>query len=187
MKSALKRIGHVIKNNEFFPVDITAGITLLTGIIILLGLTIFSWNLTKTTTYERNLAAFETLAKDNEQALTHRIESYRQSLDSGAALFASSDRVTQKDWKTFVDILKIEETLPGINGIGFIEQILRSQESQYLKDASARGVNDFVVHPRTQWSEVLPILVSNRDQGSGAGGSSNRLRAWHSCHLRTGQ
>ena len=131
MKSALKRMGHVIKNNEFFPVDITAGITLLTGIIILLGLTIFSWNLT--------------------------------------------------------NILKIEETLPGINGIGFIEQILRSQESQYLKDASARGVHDFVVHPRTQWSEVLPILVSNRDQGSGAGGSSNRLRAWHSCHLRTGQ
>lgn len=157
MKSAWKRISRVIRYNEFFPVDFTAGITLFLSVTILLGVTIFSWNLTKTTTYERNLAAFETLSKDNEQALIHRIESYRQSLDSGAALFASSNLVTRDDWKTFVDILKIEETLPGINGIGFIEQVLRSQESAYVKDVSSRGVKGFAVHPRTQWSEILPI------------------------------
>lgn len=143
--------------HNFFAIDRTAGITLFLGIIFLLGVTVFSWNLTKTTTYERNLAAFKTLSKDSEQALTHRIESYRQSLDSGAALFAASDQVTLKDWKTFVSILKIEDTLPGINGIGYIEPVLRSRESEYVKILSKRGVNGFTVHPRTQWSEILPI------------------------------
>ncbi|AMO72163.1 CHASE domain-containing protein [Sphingorhabdus sp. M41] len=158
MTPFLKRIRRKLKYNEFFPVDLTAGITLVLGVTILLGVTIFSWLLTKTTTYERNHAAFETLSKDNEQALIHRIESYRQSLDSGAALFAASDLVTTDDWKTFVDILKIEETLPGINGIGFIEQVLRSQEREYVEDVRSRGVKDFAVHPRTQWSEILPIV-----------------------------
>lgn len=185
MKSPLRRIVRVLKYNEIFPLDFAAGITLFLGIFILIGVTIFSWNLTNTTTYERNFAAFETLAKDNELALTHRIESYRQSLDSGAALFASSDLVTRDDWKTFVDILKIDETLPGINGIGFIEQVLRSQEKQYLKDIASRGIEGFAVHPRTQWSEILPIsfiepMSLNKEAvGLDIGFEANRRAAAH--------
>ena len=115
-----KYIGSKAKAHGFFALDRTAAITLLLGIIVLLAVTIFSWNSTKTTTYERNLAAFKTLSTDSEQALIHRIESYRQSLDSGAALFATSDRVTIRDWQTFVGVLKIEETLPGKrNGMKF--------------------------------------------------------------------
>tara|TARA_R110000824_G_scaffold211072_3_gene397022 strand:+ start:5801 stop:8101 length:2301 start_codon:yes stop_codon:yes gene_type:complete len=183
MKSAFNRTGGTGRFNDFLRIDRTAGITLLLGIIVLLCATIFSWNLTKTTTYERNLAAFKTLSKDSELALTHRIESYRQSLDSGAALFASSDRVTKNDWKTFVDILKIEETLPGINGIGYIEQVLRSEETEYLKDLSSRGVSGFAVHPRTQWSEILPIayiepMASNKEAvGLDIGFEANRRSA----------
>ncbi|VWX58501.1 conserved hypothetical protein [Sphingorhabdus sp. 109] len=157
MELALKRIARRLGENEIFPMNITTGATLLFGTVILLAVTIFAWNLTKTTTYERNLAAFETLSKDSELALTHRIESYRQALDSGAALFAASERVEIGDWKTFVDILKIEETLPGINGIGYIEQILRSKEDVFLADLAARGVTDIEVYPQTQWSEILPI------------------------------
>ena len=115
MKFVVNRIARKLRDNETFPMNVTTGATLLFGTIVLLGVTIFAWNLTKTTTYERNLAAFETLSKDSELALTHRIESYRQALDSGAALFTSSDGVVKSDWETFVDILKIEETLPGIS------------------------------------------------------------------------
>jgi signal transduction histidine kinase/ActR/RegA family two-component response regulator len=158
MNLQFRRFGRATRFQELFPIDLTAGITLLLGIMVLLGVTIFAWSLTRTTTYERNLAAFETLSKDSELALTHRIESYRQSLDSGAALYAASSRVTQKDWKTFVDILRIEETLPGINGIGYIEQILRSGEREYLESLASRGVSNFAIHPRTQWSEILPIV-----------------------------
>lgn len=157
MNAALKQMTSKLRDNEIFPMNVAIGATLLFGTIVLLGVTIFAWNLTRTTTYERNLAAFETLSKDSELALTHRIESYRQALDSGAALFASSDRVMKSDWKTFIDILQIEETLPGINGIGYIEHVLRSRESAYLKDISSRGVTGLSVHPRTQWSEILPI------------------------------
>ncbi|WP_417613513.1 CHASE domain-containing protein [Parasphingorhabdus sp.] len=183
MKSVLKRAGRALQNNQLFPLDITAGLTLLLGTIILLGVTIFFWKVTQTQTYERNLAAFETLAKDNEQALNYRIESYRQSLDSGAGLFASSDQVTKDDWRTFVDILNIDETLPGINGIGYIERVLRSEEAQYLKNVGSRGVSDFVVHPKTQRREILPILyiepiAENREAvGLDIGFEANRRAA----------
>lgn len=163
--------------------DRTAAITLFLGIILLLGVTAFSWNLAKTTTYERNLAAFATLAKDSEQALLHRIESYRQSLDSGAALFAASDDVTLSDWKTFVDILKIEDTLPGISGIGFIEPVVRARQSEYLADLAVRGVQDVTVHPQTNRADILSIsyiepIANNREAvGLDIGFEENRRLA----------
>jgi signal transduction histidine kinase/ActR/RegA family two-component response regulator len=185
MKSEIKRIGRLLRYNEFFPIDLTTGATLLLGTIMLFGVTIFAWNLTTATTYERNLAAFETLSKDSELALTHKIESYRQSLDSGAALFAASDMVTKSEWKVFVDTLKIEDTLPGINGIGYIEQVLRSGESEYLDTLASAGVTGFSVHPRTQWSEILPIVfiepmsLNKGAVGRDIGFEANRRAAAH--------
>ena len=166
-----------------FALDRTAAITLFLGTIVLLCVTIVAWNSTKTTTYERNLAAFKTLSKDSEQALTHRIESYRQSLDSGAALFATSERVTISDWRTFVGVLKIEDTLPGINGIGYIEPILRSQEREYLADLAVRGITGLTVHPRTKWAEILsisyiePIATNKEAVGLDIGFEANRRAA----------
>jgi len=185
MKSAIRRIGRVLRHNEFFPIDLMTGSTLLLGTIMLSGVTVFAWNLTTATTYERNLAAFETLSKDSELALTHKIESYRQSLDSGAALFAASDMVTKSEWKVFVDTLKIEDTLPGINGIGYIEQVLRSGESDYLETLASAGVTGFAVHPRTQWSEILPIVfiepmsLNKGAVGRDIGFEANRRAAAH--------
>ncbi len=158
MKLLLNKIRQGGEPEEFFPIASTAMITLVLGIIILVCVTIFTWNLASTATYERNLAAFKTLSKDSELALTHRIESYRQSLDSGGALFAASGSVTNGDWKTFVDILRIEETLPGINGLGFIEPVSRADLSEYVKAVASRGVSDFAVHPPSQNAEVLPIV-----------------------------
>ena len=178
-----KIIDRAARSHDFLAIDRTAGITLLLGIILLLGVTIFSWNLTKITTYERNLAAFATLSKDSEQALTHRIESYQQSLDSGAALFAASELVTLKDWKTFVGILKIEERLPGFNGIGYIEPVLRSKQNEYLADLSVRGVNGVTVHPQTKRAEILsisyiePIAINKEAVGLDIGFEANRRSA----------
>lgn len=173
----------VPRSHNVFAIDRTAGFTLLLGVILLLGVTIFSWNLTKAKTFERNLAAFTTLSKDSEQALTHRIETYRQSLDSGAALFAASNLVTLEDWKTFVSILKVEETLPGINGIGYIEPVMRPREREYLESLSARGVYGATVHPQTNRSEILsisyiePISTNKEAVGLDIGFEANRRSA----------
>ena len=183
LNSKIKNTDPAAKSYGVFALDRTAAITLFLGMVVLLSATIFAWNSTKTTTLERNLAAFKTLSKDSEQALTHRIESYRQSLDSGAALFATSDRVTISDWKTFVGVLKIEDTLPGINGIGYIEPVLRSREREYLADLSARGVKQFAVHPRTKWAEILsisyiePISSNEEAVGLDIGFEANRRAA----------
>jgi len=68
---------------------------------------------------------------------------------------------------------------------GYIEQILRSGESEYLETLASAGVTGFAVHPRTQWSEILPIVfiepmsLNKGAVGRDIGFEANRRAAAH--------
>lgn len=127
------------------------------GLIVLLSITIAAWKMADANTYERNLAAFDALTADNGHAMRSRLDSYRQSLDGGAALFEASGSVSLDQWKAYVEVLNIKETLPGINGLGYIEPVQRSKIGNYLNSARNRGVQDITIHPSTELPEILSI------------------------------
>ena len=131
--------------------------TMVVGLLVLLGATLAAWKITTITTYERNLASFQTLAADSEQALRNRLSSYRQSLDGGAALFESSKEVSLREWKDYVDVLNLDSSLPGISGIGFIQQVKRSELPTFIAESRARGIPDIAIHPMTGKPDIFVI------------------------------
>ncbi len=126
-----------------------AGLTMasLIALLIPLGLTFYAWKWTSNVTFERNRTAFAALVDDNETALRHRLDAYLQALDGAAGLVEASDRVTVKEWRTYVTTLDIARTLPGINGIGFINAVDPNQLDSFLRSAKADGVENLAVHP----------------------------------------
>ena len=137
--------------------NLTVTFLALAGLLVLFGITIWMWKITTVTEYERQLAIFDTLTQDNEHAMRGRIDLYRQSLDGGAALFEATDVVSLEEWRSYVDVLDIEKTLPGINGIGFIMPVPRSKIEEYLEFGRNRGVGNITIHPVTDSPEILPI------------------------------
>lgn len=134
-----------------------AGRTTALGLLLLFGITLWAWQITSESNYDRNLAAFDALTADNGHAMRGRLDSYRQSLDGGAALFTASGSVTRDEWRTYVDVLNIETTLPGINGIGFIIPVDENAIPQYLEAARKQGINDLQIRPETDLQEKLSI------------------------------
>ena len=119
----------------------------LLSVILPLGVTFYAWVVMSDAIHKRNERAFATLAVDSEHALLYRLDSYRQSLDSGAGLFQASGRVTLPEWTAFVETLEIEESLPGINGIGFIESVKKADLPAFPARAVADGVEGMRIHP----------------------------------------
>ena len=109
--------------------------------------------------YDRSQASFESLATDSQQALEYRMQSYRQALDGGAALFEASEDVTLEDWRTYTSVLNLAQTLPGIAGIGFIEPVRSGEEREFLDSVAARGLDDFDIHPLTERDEKFVIVA----------------------------
>ncbi|MCD1641615.1 PAS domain S-box protein [Aurantimonas coralicida] len=121
----------------------------LLALIVPLALTLYAWKMTTEISEQKNQASFAVLAEDSLQALLHRISSYKQSLDGGSGLFLASASTTAQEWETFVEALNIEENLPGINGIGFIQPVGLGGLQSFLDQAFRDGVGPMQVHPDT--------------------------------------
>ncbi len=76
-----------------------------------------------------------------------RLNAHAQILRSGAALFDASDSVTRKEWHTFTLRQKVEQQLPGIQGIGFSLLIPHEQLAQHIEEIRNQGFPEYHVRP----------------------------------------
>ncbi len=116
---------------------------LIIGIVLTIAATIY------TKKYSETVAKREFALVCNEitTKITTRLHSHAQLLRSGASLFVTSDSVTRKDWKIFIESSKINKNLPGIQGIGFSVIIKKEQLQQHNQQIRKEGFPEYTVLP----------------------------------------
>lgn len=139
----------------------------LTVVVVSIVLTFYLWLSIGKTMHSKSQDSFRSIAEDNERALLHRMKNYEIVLEAGAGFYTADTRVTATDWQTFTEAMRIEETLPGINGVGFIEPVSRDNVNDFYDEMTARGHVDMRIHPETEDIELFIInmiepLVPNR-------------------------
>lgn len=90
--------------------------------------------------------------------ISTRLHSHAQLLRSGASLFATSDSVTRKDWKIFIERSKLNENLPGIQGVGFSVIIKKEQVQQHIQQIRKEGFPEYTVRPAGDREIYTPII-----------------------------
>ena len=85
--------------------------------------------------------------KELKAKISARLHNHALLLRSGSALIASSDTVTRKQWKAFVEAMRVEKNLQGIQGLGFAIIIPENQLQQYTRRIRGEGFPDFTVKP----------------------------------------
>ncbi|WP_296805121.1 CHASE domain-containing protein [Thiocapsa sp.] len=81
-----------------------------------------------------------------------RLAAHAQILRSGAALFAASEEVTRDEWRTFVAGLRLDDQMPGIQGVGFSLPIMPEQLQAHLDVVRREGFPDYRVWPEGERS-----------------------------------
>lgn len=85
---------------------------------------------------------------DTKNRIEHRIQAYEQVLSGAKGLFAASQNITRKEWKTFVDIQLIEKRFPGIQGVGFSKLIGdKDKLDAHIEQIRKEGFSDYIVRP----------------------------------------
>ena len=118
---------------------------------------IVSYRLAKVTEAE-DRARFQGLVQEVHVGIESRLETYRAVVLAGTGLFAASESVTRKDFKSFVDKLEIADNYPGIRSIGFSLR-LKPEDRMALADTmKAQGYADFRVWPEATRPEYHSII-----------------------------
>jgi len=96
---------------------------------------------------------FTRLTVDGMKALETRMDSYLHSLTGVAAFIGASDSVSTEEFDSYVSSLRVDEYLPGIQGIGLIEAVPEAELQAFEARERAGGQSDFAVYPRVDVEE----------------------------------
>lgn len=120
-------------------------------------LTLAAWYISKTQIEEKIEQRFEFESSQLLALVSERMAHYEDALRAGVAAIHSQDYdVTVESWKRFSDVLKLEKTYLGINGIGVIFQVPPENITSFL--ASERKFRPgFNIHPAHEKNEYWPI------------------------------
>lgn len=121
-------------------------------------LTIGLWRYSETEFARRANESFENDARKQETLLLGRMQDYEQALRGGAALFAAKGRVSRAEWHAYVEMLHLDNALPGIQGTGFSLMVPKGAKQRHERSVRAEGFPAYTIHPagdRTIYSSIL--------------------------------
>lgn len=118
---------------------------------IVLGLSVFatvlgtywSYGWMSTTIAER----FQFKAEDKALAIERRMREQEAALLGGVGLMNAFGNVTRAQWKAYVDGLRVDKYLPGIQGFGFATLIPPAELDRHIQSIRAEGFPDYTVNP----------------------------------------
>ena len=154
------QIFHLLNSKSTHKSFWKAWVALLTGLALTVLTTFYIQ-------HETELKIKQAFNSDCEQLKTKidiRLHGYAELLRSGAAFLAASDTVTRRQWKTFVDEMKISKNLQGIQGIGFSLIVPKDQLKQHIQHVRGEGFPGYTVKPadnRELYTAILYIEPFN--------------------------
>lgn len=113
-------------------------------------------------TAEIDLSEMETKfhARSNliKNHLEQRMKAYEAVLSGLRGLFASSDKVSREEFRTYVEMLHLADNFPGIQGVGYAQQILPEQLGKHHTQIRKEGFLNYTVYPDTTRAVYTSII-----------------------------
>lgn len=90
--------------------------------------------------------------------IQERLNAYALILRGGSGLFSASNDVTRQDWRTYVETLRADKSIQGIQGIGFSKLIPAEQLERHIAHTRQQGFPDYTVKPAGERSVYSSIV-----------------------------
>ena len=127
-------------------------------LVLSLVLTFTVWQFTHLGTQERLQDRFNYRVDEVKAALSSQLSAYELMLLGGAGLFSVADRVSDNEWRTYVDRLHIQANYPGVLGVGVSWAVPPEQRSDLESMMHQQGQPDFHVWPAGQRETYTSII-----------------------------
>lgn len=101
---------------------------------------------------------FDFACREIQTRIEQRLHEHEQILRSGAAFFADVDGVTREEWHAYAERQKVNQTLPGIQGIGFSLLVPRERLAEHQRQIRAEGFPDYRVWPEGERETYSTIV-----------------------------
>jgi signal transduction histidine kinase len=88
------------------------------------------------------------ICQDLRTKIKERLVTQALVLQCGAAYIVASDTVSRSEWKKYNDLIKIDQNLPGVQGIGYSILINRKDINNHIEKIRKEGFIDYQITPK---------------------------------------
>jgi len=146
---------------------LTPRLYLLAGTFLLAGLfaTLFAGYSVKTGLERQAHRQFAVACDEIRLKIEALLQTHRQVLLGGAALFDASDSVSRREWRSFAQRLEIDQHFNGIQGLGFSLLIPKERLAKHIAEIRAQGFPDYTVRPAGERAVYTSIIYLEPFEG----------------------
>lgn len=126
--------------------------------LALLAATAWAWRMASEDATRVAHERFSFKVSEARFAIDQRLQAYEQVLLGGVGLFAASETVTREEWRAYVRTLRIDQTYPGIQGIGFARRMPPAERESHQRSVRAEGFPQYRMWPAGERAEYTSII-----------------------------
>lgn len=116
-------------------------------LIVALTITGFYWYYAKKSIEDNANERFNNRINDISLSIIKRMQHYEQVLKGGLGLFHAMENITKEDWRNYISSLNIDESYPGILGIGFTKIIEKKDLQTHINQIRKEGYPNYRIWP----------------------------------------
>ncbi len=79
--------------------------------------------------------------------IVERLHDHEQILRGAAGLFSVNEATSRVDWRHYVSSLQLDESEPGILGVGFSKWLTPAEKDAHIKNIRAEGFPEYSIRP----------------------------------------
>jgi len=113
-------------------------------------ITLAAWHVSSESVRHAAEVRFQYKTADISSAIKERMLEQEVALWGGVGLFAASEAVTRKEWRSYVSSLRLSDYLPGLQGYGYAEFVQPGQKEDFVEGVRSDGFPDFDIRPGGQ-------------------------------------
>ena len=123
-----------------------------------LALTFGSWAQERHDRQERLRATLETRSRAAQNLIQVRLRYYEQALLGTRGLFTAKEGTGSKEFAAYIANLRVEETYPGIQGIGFAKLVPAADKERHQALVRSHGFPEYQMRPEQNQAVYSTIL-----------------------------
>jgi PAS domain S-box-containing protein len=101
---------------------------------------------------------FDFVCNQLTQQVKERLGAYALILQGGAGLFAGASAVDRRGWRAYVERLRAQRSVPGVQGIGFAQLIPAAGLAGHVARIRAEGFPEYNVRPAGERAVYTSII-----------------------------
>lgn len=153
-------------NNALISPYLRHPLALIPVILLLcfLTLTYFAWRLATDHQESQSRERFEGRIDLVMTALEQRMRAYEQVLRGFGALLAASRNPTAADWRTYYQLLQIDNRLPGIQGVFYAPYVPATEWASQVPVLAAKSAPGWALWPSGDRDAYAPVIFAAPEQ-----------------------